>query len=67
MTAYSYLFGCVFMGLASLYYVATENFDEFHINEEVSLSLLYCVPLGFVIRRGEEIRIYDWGGRNKDL
>lgn len=36
VTAYSYVFGSVFMGCASLYHVATKQYHAFAIHREVS-------------------------------
>lgn len=36
MTAYSYFFGALFMGLASIYYAASQQFDKFVIPQTVS-------------------------------
>lgn len=36
VTAYSYFFGALFMGLASIYYAASQQFDKFTIQQTVS-------------------------------
>lgn len=36
VTAYSYFFGALFMGLASIYYAASQQFDKFIIPQIVS-------------------------------
>ena len=40
VTAYSYFFGALFMGLASVYYVATKQFEAFKVEDKVSQGIL---------------------------
>lgn len=44
VTAYSYLFGVLFMGLTSLYYVASGQYSYFHVEEEVSKMVQLASP-----------------------
>ena len=41
VTTYSYFFGALFMGLASIYYAASQKYDKFIVQGEVSVLLSY--------------------------
>ena len=36
VTAYSYFFGSIFMGMLSVYFAATKQYSKFHLPDDVS-------------------------------
>ena len=58
MTAYSYFFGAVSMGLGSLYYVGTHDYSVFAIPKDVRLDIFYPFRVVIVLFQSIYALIY---------